>query len=650
MSSLFLVLLLLSPLLSAANKQTAEAYFSSLADAQKAPYKTWLDSNFGTYSRHSFLPSTADPAEGAAVFWIVEGDDIQFAVAAKASGWLGFGISEAGGMLGADIATFSTSSPSELVDSYTLESRALMPDDCNNWILVSSDTTDGWIILEMKRALDTGDAQDHKILYDKDLWIPPTRLIAAWGDSSSVGYHGLNRARNSVRIFDDSSDSSLSLAEVLGATLESNSDGFFEVREDNYQIPATDTEYHYRCRTASSIRAELNLGDDTVTAIGAVPVISPETIQFVHHFTVYLQKDCSFTVGDKSMVYAWAPGDEGWSLPDDVGFPLFDADNHQALMVEIHYNNPGRVSGQLDSSGIRFYYSKTARTHDAAVLELGDPLLRLDGEKIDDGLTNYEFSCGSGCSSTFLGGSSGVTVLAEYLHMHQTGVRMTNEVTRNGQVYHKAAVDVFEFAQQGSFKVQQDSYQFMPGDSFKTSCYFRDGNKFGLSSQEEMCIAYVLYYPAKQFLGFPWLCPYGLDLPLCNQEMKATPLSSDAELGRTFGSSGSTCNLPTSKSPTPKPSTLLPTTMPTKSSSSPTLHDPTTDTTSPTNTILPVPTKVTNTSPTLLPTTTGTPTSTETSSSASGKSWSFAALLLGVAFLPGVVADLEMCPFRFIFL
>jgi len=35
------------------------------------------------------------------------------------------------------------------------------------------------------------------------------------------------------------------------------------------------------------------------------------------------------------------------------------------------------------------------------------------------------------------------------LHMHQAGVRMTHEVLRDGEVYRKAAAEVFDFRQQG---------------------------------------------------------------------------------------------------------------------------------------------------------------------------------------------------------
>ena len=141
-----------------------------------------------------------------------------------------------------------------------------------------------------------------------------------------------------------------------------------------------------------------SLPNDTV-----VPIISKETEQFVHHFVVWLARDCTeesyFT---RQMVYAWAPGDEGFALPDDVGFPFLNSENNQAIHMQIHYNNPSLISGMKDSSGLRLYYSNTERTHRAGMLETGDPHLALFGEEISDGLTKYSFTCPGACSSSML--------------------------------------------------------------------------------------------------------------------------------------------------------------------------------------------------------------------------------------------------------
>ena len=160
----------------------------------------------------------------------------------------------------------------------------------------------------------------------------------------------------------------------------------------------------------------------------AIPIINEDTAKFIHHFTVSLTKDCSGSdsfesMQSQSMIYAWAPGDEGMVLPNNVGFPMFHNENHQAVEIEIHYHNPFLISGMKDSSGIRFYYTNDERTHRAGTLLIGDPWMMLYDTQIDDGLTKYSFTCPGECSSAFIPqvsiaqernvGSQGVTILSE---------------------------------------------------------------------------------------------------------------------------------------------------------------------------------------------------------------------------------------------
>ena len=60
--------------------------------------------------------------EGVAIHWkIVNNDYIELAVAARATGWLAFGLGEAGGMDGADMVIYEESNPKSLMDAYNLE-------------------------------------------------------------------------------------------------------------------------------------------------------------------------------------------------------------------------------------------------------------------------------------------------------------------------------------------------------------------------------------------------------------------------------------------------------------------------------------------------------------------------------------------------
>ena len=90
---------------------------------------------------------------------------------------------------------------------------------------------------------------------------------------------------------------------------------------------------------------------------------------------------------------------------------------------------------------------------------------------------------------------------------------------------------------QGGFLTPQETYKVLPGDSFRTTCYYKDGSKFGLGSEDEMCITFIIYYPAQDLLGMPWMCPYGApdDGSGCSAELEYFHLNSVDDLGRSVG-------------------------------------------------------------------------------------------------------------------
>ena len=72
--------------------------------------------------------------------------------------------------------------------------------------------------------------------------------------------------------------------------------------------------------------------------------------------------------------------------------------------------------------------------------------------------------------------------------MHYKGVRMVNRQIRDGKVLREGSIEVWEFDQNGNYAVQQDSFQFAPGDGFQTSCYYRSDEEtvFGNASEQEV--------------------------------------------------------------------------------------------------------------------------------------------------------------------
>jgi hypothetical protein len=105
-------------------------------------------------------------------------------------------------------------------------------------------------------------------------------------------------------------------------------------------------------------------------------------------------------------------------------------------------------------------------------------------------------------------------------------------------------VDYYDFDIAGGFMGIQEPFSIEAGDSFRTTCYYQGNGdvKFGLGSDEEMCIGYLMYYPAiPDFNGY---CAYPTgDLPDTPVLVDGCSASAESEsvdekdMRRTFGTS-----------------------------------------------------------------------------------------------------------------
>lgn len=218
------------------------------------------------------------------------------------------------------------------------------------------------------------------------------------------------------------------------------------------------------------------------------------------------------------------------------------ANGFKTFQLETHYNNPWLDEGVVDSSGVRLYYTTKKREQEYGMILIGDPLVRLQGTPA--GPASHQFDCPSSCSSLSL--NTSVTVLREYLHMHRTGDAMQNQHIRNGQVIREGRVDFFDFNHQGAYGIQQEPFTIEPGDSFRTTCQYSSPDAvFGISSQEEMCVVFIGYYPrtTRSFFGIevPFTCGYNISIPGCESDWQQTALESLSDLDRMFGTSPGTC-------------------------------------------------------------------------------------------------------------
>jgi Copper type II ascorbate-dependent monooxygenase, C-terminal domain/DOMON domain/Copper type II ascorbate-dependent monooxygenase, N-terminal domain len=515
-------------------------------------YISWLAK--ATYDKSAFLSSTSSQeGEGVAIHWSIEGSMFHLAVVARATGWAAFGLAESGSMKGADIIMY-TAETNTLVDSHVLDQLVKpIPDDCQSWELVNSlvDVEEGFIIFEAKRLLDTGDKQDRTIIDDSELSISPQRVIASWGNTSEPSYHARSTARDSVRFF--STSDVTDEVELFAQSMATEAEGNFSFTAKDFVIPSdVVTTYQRFCISRDELLGQnVPIGEDLHT-IGIEPLIDPRGKKYVHHFILTgssQQWNSSLNCDEYPALetaYSWAPGDLPLILPSNIGSPL-GISGFQSFSIEIHYNNVDLDANVSDSSGIRAYYTSIKREFDLGIFQLGDPGIAFLGQPVspDGGLAQHTFACGSQCLDTYL--NEPVTVIREHLHMHKTGVSMVNYHIRNEKVVREGKADFFDYSAQGLQAVVQAPFQMYPGDAFRTICNFNATNSvlWGLATAEEMCIAFLYYYPRKLTPEqLPLLCGASIGdiIPGCNATYTLKQdFPSDTQLERTFGGAPASC-------------------------------------------------------------------------------------------------------------
>ena len=185
----------------------------------------------GNYAFHhniSELPGTL-------IEWTISGDEIELQLTAPTTGWVGFGISESGGMIGGDEFVASVDDTTGAVTSGDYHSTvqdgtAPILDDCDDWVVISGTQTTESTVIVVRRKLDTGDTQDWPILNET----MSTRVMLAYGNTDDFGYHG-NDQRATTKI--DFYNEDLSPAIQIAAFDASSDVSSFTMLNGNFAVP-----------------------------------------------------------------------------------------------------------------------------------------------------------------------------------------------------------------------------------------------------------------------------------------------------------------------------------------------------------------------------------------------------------------------------
>ncbi|XP_015758353.1 PREDICTED: DBH-like monooxygenase protein 1 isoform X1 [Acropora digitifera] len=461
-------------------------------------------------SAHRFFASL-DEDQSVKLYWNVTttNKEIFFTVEAKTTGWIGFGISSGQGkMQGADIVIGWVKDGVPYFQDRHADGH-MMPeiDSQQDYELISLTEENGKTVMKFKRKFDTCDADDNKIEPGT------TKVIYAYHPSDpsterSIPQHSpVNRGARSVLLL----NSGKKRPALPPGTK------YFDLVHNKTAIPGDKTSY-------MCVALEMPKLNETHHIIQMDPIVQAGHEGVVHHIVVY---DCRDDYPDHHLNYTgrcyssdmpppvarcagrttiagWAIGGNGFSYPEHVGFPIGTPNSPKVVILEIHYDNPMGKQGMIDSSGLRFYYTKQLRKYDAGVLFVGafvDYRLTIPPKE-----TNWQINgfCSEECTregfkNSFLPGG-GVNIVASLLHMHLAGRKAVVRRIRNGVEHSEIARDDhYDFNFQ-EYLMLENEIHVASGDSLITECFYntRDRNLVttgGLGTTDEMCLAFLIYYP-----------------------------------------------------------------------------------------------------------------------------------------------------------
>jgi hypothetical protein len=140
-----------------------------------------------------------------------------------------------------------------------------------------------------------------------------------------------------------------------------------------------------------------------------------------------------------------APGHEGVALPPQAGIRVLGT-GLKSFVLQVHYDNADMVTGKIDSSGFKIYYTSILRANDAGILQIGDPAVQLWNKTIPSGYSKLSLEVSAeDCTNSFT--DNEVTVYGRALHMHQAGARMQTTQLRDGAAVREDYVDFYDFRQ-----------------------------------------------------------------------------------------------------------------------------------------------------------------------------------------------------------
>ncbi|KAF2759067.1 PHM/PNGase F [Pseudovirgaria hyperparasitica] len=451
-----------------------------------------------SFDRSQFDGNAALDTEGnVQVFWKTGDNYSTYGVASRSEGYLALGFSETGAMTGADIAVGYRNSDGEFV----LENRHAtdfvtpeLSDDQTNNIRLREGSQENGVTAFVFEKKNRADCLENQVDVSTDSW---QWFIYAFSDENTFAQHG--PGHNGKKYIKLGTGTTISVNEIRDIDGAQN----FTIAQPEMTIPTQETTYCYTLHKLPEGNKNFILGER--------PSSSSDLL---HHLVVYacydLPDSAKSMVGEDpncdfenfsnpctGFVTEWAPGMTGRTFEPGFGKP-FGSDSYEYVMFETHYNNPDGLDDVSATAAYTFLYNDDQVDTEIGTLTLGD--YQVEGWTLEPGqpLVPHSTVCTPECTSRWP--SAGITAVSVFFHMHQRGVNQHVQIIRDGvEISPLASIRSFEYGYQFSKSIAE--VQLLPGDKLITICEFdtsADDTPVpgGLASRDEMCFAWVDYYPA----------------------------------------------------------------------------------------------------------------------------------------------------------
>ncbi|XP_033098160.1 DBH-like monooxygenase protein 2, partial [Anneissia japonica] len=247
---------------------------------------------------------------------------------------------------------------------------------------------------------------------------------------------------------------------------------------------------------------------------GIDPLIQKKNEGVVHHFGLKICKDLHDDVKRNmsqncmdmveidmcfELVFGWAVGGGPLIFPDNVGYNFGGPDSPRYMQLQVHYDNPQLQEGVRDASGVRLYYTPELRPFEAGMLEVGIPTFL--HWYIPPGVT--EFNTYGYCSNTCtekMFADSDMKIFGVTLHAHLAAIAMRLTHFRDGKYIGDVLRDKFYDFNLQEQRILEEEWIVKAGDELVVECTYSTSERdtitvSGLGTMEEMCVAFILYYP-----------------------------------------------------------------------------------------------------------------------------------------------------------